>query len=338
MNPLEIIQNMPKVELHLHLEGAFTFEFLFNLINKYGGDPAVQSIADLKKMFMFKDFPHFIKTWFWKNQFFKQAEDFEASTYATLKNLHEQHVVYLEAFYSPWDFAPNGLTARDITEATLRGISKAECDFGIRCQLIADISRDHGWENAVQRFYDITPFRENGVIGIGLGGSEQDYPPQLFKDVFKEAKKHNFHTVAHAGEAAGPESVWTAMEILGIERIGHGVRAVEDARLVATLKQNQMPLEICVTSNLKTGVFPSVQTHPVSHFFEDGLFVTINSDDPTMFGSTITDEFMLLHQKLNFSLAAIRQLTENAVRATFLTDAEKQKLLDSVNDFGKDLS
>ena len=338
MNPTEIIKHMPKVELHLHLEGAFTFELLFSLINKYGGGSTVKSITDLKKMFIFKDFPHFIKTWFWKNQFFKQAEDFETSTYSTLKSLHEQDVIYVEAFYSPWDFAQNGLAAQDITKATLRGIKKAEHDFGIRCQLIADISRDLGWEHAVQRFYDITPFRDNDVIGIGLGGSEQDYPPHLFEEAFKEAKKYNFHTVAHAGEAAGPKSIWSAMETLGIERIGHGVRSVEDAQLVSTLKQMQMPLEICVTSNLKTGVFPSLQAHPVSQFFEEGLFVTINSDDPTMFGSSLTDEFMLLHNELNFSLTSIRQLTENAVRASFLTDAEKQKLLNRVNDFWTNLS
>ena len=322
----EFIKNMPKIELHLHLEGAFTLQSLMTLIDKYGGDPSINSEEDLRKKFVFKDFPHFIKTWIWKNQFFKSAEDFEFTSYHTLKALHQQNVIYTEAFYSPWDFASNGLDAQEITEAHLAAVNRAEKDFGIQCKLIADISRDVGWQNSVKRFKQIIPYRDKGVIGIGLGGSEQLFPNGLYEDVFKLAKQKEFHVVAHAGEAAGADSVRTAIDVLKVERIGHGVRAIEDHDLVEKLKEERIPLEVCITSNLKTGVFSSLEAHPIKYFFEQGLAVNINTDDPTMFGTTITDEFFLLSDKLNFSKHDIQKLSFNAVEASFLEKDKKKKL------------
>jgi len=329
----KLINAMPKIELHLHLEGAFTLESLFKLIEKYGGDPSINSIQDLEKKFIFKDFPHFIETWIWKNQFFKSPEDFEYTTYYTLKELHQQNVLYTEVFYSPWDFAGNGLHAQEITKAHLSAVNRAKRDFGIQCKLIADISRDVGWENSVERFKQIISYRDQGVIGIGLGGSEQKFPNELYKHVFKLAKKNGFHIVAHAGEAAGAQSIWSALQVLQVERIGHGVRAIEDAHLVDKLKENQIPLEVCVTSNLKTRVFPSLKAHPIKFFFENGLAVNINSDDPTMFGTTITNEFLLLNEGLNFSLDDIKKLINNAVEAAFLAESEKDTLKRKVKKY-----
>ncbi len=329
----EKIKRMPKIELHLHLEGAFTFEFLFDLIQKYGGDESIKSVHDIKNKFIFKDFPHFIETWFWKNQFFKSAVDFERSTYFALKNLHEQNVIYAEVFYSPWDFVQFGLQVEAITEATLSGIGRAKNDFGIHCNLIADLCRDYGAEQATNRFKQIIPNRDKGIIGIGLGGSEQNFPPQSFEDVFKLAKQKGFHCVAHAGEAAGPESIWAAILFLNIERIGHGVRAFEDPKLLNHINEKQIPLEICPTSNVKTGVFPSLAAHPVKQYFEDGLFVTINSDDPAMFGATITDEFLLLYDKLNFAPESIKQMSKNALKASFLSQPDKMKYEIQIDDY-----
>jgi len=329
----EFIKTMPKVELHLHLEGAFTFEFLLSLIDKYGGDWSIQNISDLKKKFIFNDFPHFIETWFWKNQFFREPEDFEQSTYFTLENLHRQNVVYAEVFYSPWDFVQFGLPVEAITEATLSGIRRAEIDFGINCKLIADLCRDYGADKAIDRFSQIIRYRDNGLIGIGLGGSEQKFPPGPFENVYKLAKEKGFHRVAHAGEAAGAESVWEAVQQLNVERIGHGVRAIEDLKLVEYLREKRIALEICVTSNLKTAVFPSNEAHPIKQFFNDGLLITINSDDPTMFGATITDEYVLLYEKLDFTPGSIKELTINAVNASFLPVSEKRTFIDRINEF-----
>lgn len=324
---------MPKVEIHLHLEGAFNLEMLFRLIQKYGGEPSVKNIDDLKKRFVFKDFSHFIEMWLWKNRFFREGLDFEESTYYTLKNLSEQNVIYIEAFFSPWDFRKNEISTEEITESTILGIERAEKDFGIQCNLIADLSRESGYKEATYRLDEITPYLGNKVIGIGLGGDEQRYFAELFEDVFKEAKKRGFHLTAHAGEAMGSESVWAAIQKLKVERIGHGVRSIEDANLIEFLKQNQIPLEVCITSNLKTGIYPSIKSHPITQFVNNGLLVTINSDDPTMFGSTITDEYLLLINELNFSLPEIKKIAVNAINASFAANEGKIHLRKIMNEF-----
>ena len=320
----EIIKKMPKVELHLHLEGAFTFEFLFGLIKKYNEDE-VKSIDELKQKFVFKDFQHFIEMWFWKNKFFRTVEDFEESTYQTIKNLSSQNVIYAEVFFSPWDFEPSGLKVEAIAEATISGIRKAESEFPINCGLIVDIVRNHGSATAMGRLNQITPFLNKGVIGLGLGGNERDFPASDFKEIFREAKKRGFRLTAHAGEAAGPESVWSAVLDLEAERIGHGVRAIEDQRLVDYLIDKKIPLEVCITSNIKTKVYSSLNEHPFPDLFKKGVSVTINSDDPPMFGANITDELFLLNEKLNYSVNDLFLLTKNAVNASFLENSEKKK-------------
>ncbi|MGD9900014.1 MAG: adenosine deaminase [Calditrichaceae bacterium] len=333
----KIIRDMPKVELHLHLEGAFTFEYLYSLIEKYGGDPTVETIVDLKNKFIFTDFAHFIELWYWKNRFFKKPVDFEESAYQTIKNLSAQNVIYTEVFFSPWDFTSNDLSVEEITEATIAGAKRAEADFPIRCGLIADIVRDYGSDSAVDRVKQMIPFRDAGVIGIGLGGSEQKYPPRPFAAAFQYAGDHGFHLTAHAGEAAGPESVRSAVEDLSVERIGHGVRAIEDSSLIDFLKEKRIPLEICVNSNLKTKVYPSPAGHPVKNMYEHGLNITINSDDPAMFGGTITDEFLLLYKEIGFQMNSFRILTENAVRSSFLPENTKLLYMERVNGFWKNI-
>ncbi len=328
-----LIIGMPKVEIHLHLEGAFTFEYLFELVQKYSNDSEIKSIDDLRKKFVFKDFAHFIETWFWKNQFFRAPGDFEESAYQTIKNLSQQNVIYAEVFFSPWDFAAAGLKIESIVEATISGIHRAEKEYPINVGLIADIVRDHGAKTSMQRLNQVTPYFNKGIIGIGLGGNEKDFPPILFKEVFLKARKRGFRTTAHAGEASGPESIWHAVTELHAERIGHGVRAIEDPKLVDYLKAKQTPLEICITSNLKTKVFPSLSEHPFPGFYTEGLMVTVNSDDPPMFGANITDELILLHDELNYSLEDICIFTKNAANASFLDESGKKKIIDVVDNY-----
>ena len=327
---IKCIQKMPKIELHLHLEGAFTLDFLFKLIQKSGGYPTINNIEDLKKKFVFIDFPHFIKTWHWKNSFYKQPQDFEESIYYTLEHLHMQNVIYVEAFYSPWEY---DFSAHDMTKSALKAVNRAEREFGIRCKLIADLSRDLGWENAIKRCEDIIPFKEKGVIGIGLGGSEQKFPADPFKHVYDFARKNGLHVVAHAGEAAGAESIWSVINNLKVERIGHGVRAIEDPELVEFLYKKQIPLEVCVNSNIKTAMYSTINEHPIVKLFKKGLLVTINSDDPTMFGMTLTEEFLQLYEKLDFSLDEIKILLLNTIKASFLSDDVKMDYVNQINTY-----
>ncbi|MFC1527570.1 adenosine deaminase [Candidatus Neomarinimicrobiota bacterium] len=324
---------MPKVELHLHLDGAFTLEFLFELIKKYGGDSKIQSTADLKNWFSFKDFSHFIESWFWKNKFFREPIDFEESVYQTLKELSRQNIIYLEAFFSPWDYKNTGVNPTDIAYANINAIRRAENDFDIKCRLIADITRDHGHENALDRLNEITQFLGDELIGIGLGGSEQKYPANLFKGVFLEAKRRGFHCVAHAGEVAGPDSVWSAIRDLKVERLGHGVRSVEDTKLVEYLQATQIPLEVCIVSNIKTGVYSNYSDHPFPKLYSKGLSLTVNSDDPTMFGSTLAEEYSILYNEYSFALSDISQIQNNSVESSFSSADEKNTFKKMMNSF-----
>lgn len=321
-----IIRKMPKTELHLHLEGAIPLETLYELIQISSGDQSIQSIEDLEKKLTYTDFAHFIEVWTWMTSFIKEEKNFEEIAYQVLRNLSEQNVKYVEAFYSPGDYWRQGLSVQKITEYMIKGKKRAYQDFGICSELIVDLIRNHGPDVGIQRLEEVTPFLGKGVIGIGLGGSEQKFPADPFAHVYKEARRRGFRLTAHAGEAVGPDSIWAALRKLRCERIGHGVRAKEDPQLISLLKEWQIPLEICVISNVKTKVCQSVESHPIKQYYEDGLMVTVNSDDPSMFNTSITQEYQEIAQKLNFMVNDIRQLTMNGIEASFMSEKEKEAM------------
>ncbi len=322
----ELIRKIPKTELHLHLEGAIPLETLYALIQKRGGDPSITTLEDLRRKLVYTDFAHFIELWIWKNTFIREERDFEDIAYQVLHHLSRQNVQYLEAFYSPGDYKPHGLTVEGITEYLIKGKERARQDFGIRCELIVDIVRGDGVDVGMQRLDETEPYLGKGVIGIGLGGSEHKYPADPYEPVYKEARRRGFRLTAHAGEAVGPSSIWAAIRKLGCERIGHGVRAHEDPDLVAYLKKHQIPLELCVVSNVRTRVCTSVESHPIRQYYDQGLMVTVNSDDPVMFDTTLTHEYKMLAQRLNFTVEELRQLTLNGVDASFLSEKGKESM------------
>ena len=321
---MNIYERIPKVELHLHLEGAIPYPALWELVQKYGGDPTVPDLAALKQRFVFRDFPHFIDTWIWKNQFLREYEDFTFIAEAVARDLASQNVRYVEAFYSPPDFARHGLRPQPLTAAIRTGLDRVP---EIEVALVADLVRDFGPENAARTLSELRDVRDLGVIGIGIGGSEQHYPPEPFADVYDEARKLGFHTGAHAGEAAGAESIWGAIRPLRVERIGHGTRAEEDPALLDYLAEHAVPLEMCPLSNVRTGVVESIEKHPARRYFERGIIVTINTDDPKMFGNTLAEEYTLLEEKLGFTHDDIRAVILNAIRASWLPETRKQTFI-----------
>lgn len=316
-------ERVPKVELHLHLEGAIPYPALWDLVQKYGGAPDLPDLEALKQKFVFRDFPHFIETWIWKNQFLREYEDFTFIAEAVARDLARQNIRYVEAFYSPADFARHGLGVQPLTTAIRAGFARVP---EIEIALITDFVRDLGPENAARILAEVSEVRDQGVIGVGIGGSEQLYPPEPFADVYAQARAMGFHTTAHAGEAAGAVSIWGALHALHAERIGHGTRAAEDPALLDYLAENAIPVEMCPLSNVRTGVVPSLDKHPARCYFEHGILVTINTDDPRMFGNTLAEEFMLLKQVLGFSRDDIRTLIMNGVRASWLPEAQKARL------------
>jgi adenosine deaminase len=328
----QFIVAMPKVELHLHLEGAIPHETLLGQIRRKGTEPSIRTVEDLKAKLTYTDFPSFIDLWVWKNTFIKDEKDFEDIAYAMLEGLSRQNVKYVESFYGPGDYGRFGLSTEGITERVIAGKERARGDFGIRCELIVDLIRDHGPEIGMKRLDEVTPYLGKGVIGIGIGGSEQLFPAGPYAEVYEEARRRGFRLTAHAGEVAGADSIRSALEDLGAERIGHGVRAYEDPEVVAMLKERGTPIEMCIISNSKTGVCPSVRDHPIRDYFRQDLVVTVNSDDPTMFNATLTDEYLALVRDLGFTLDEVKRVALNAVEASFLPAEDKAALRSTFED------
>jgi adenosine deaminase len=316
-------EQLPKVELHVHLEGAIPHDALWALVQKYGGDPAVPNLEALSHKFEYRDFPHFIETWIWKNQFLREYEDFTFIAEAVARDLARQNIRYVEAFYSTPDFTQYGLQTQKLTEAIRAGLARVS---NIEVALVADLVRDFGPDKAAITLAEVNEVKSLGVVGIGIGGSEQYYPPEPFKKVYEEARRLGFHTSAHAGEVAGAESIWGAIRHLHVERIGHGTRAVEDERLLDYLAEEGIPLEMCPLSNVRTGVVNSIEEHPVRRYFEYGLMMSINTDDPQMFGNSLAEEYQLLVEKLGFEPDEIRFLILQGIQAAWLSPEKKQQL------------
>lgn len=311
---------MPKVELHLHLEGAIPPQAMWELISRHGGDPDVPNPAALARRFEFTDFAHFISVWEWKLRFHDTLDDYQFLAAAVADDLRRQGHVYVEAFVSPTD---SPLEPPEMLLAVRRGLDEVE---GIEIALIPDLVRDTGPALAMRTLEAVISVRdEAGVVGITIGGSEQLHPPEQFASVYRRAREAGLRLTAHAGEAAGPASVRRAIEDLGVDRIGHGVRAVEDPGLVRELVQRQVPLEVCPTSNVRTKVAPSMESHQVRTLIDAGAFVTINTDDPAMFGCTLAGEFAAL-ESLGYDDEVLRMLAENAIDGSWASAARKREL------------
>ncbi|MBD3237424.1 MAG: adenosine deaminase [Candidatus Eisenbacteria bacterium] len=321
--PASWFDRIPKVELHLHLEGAIPPATLWSLIQKYGGDPSVPTIESLRERFRYRDFAHFIDTWVWKNGFLREYEDFERIASEVAADLARQGIRYVEAFYSPGDYRARGLEPGRLTAAIRRGLDRCP---EIEVALVADLIRDHGPERAARMLDAVHEAREHGVIGVGIGGSEEAYPAQRFAPVFRRAREIGFRTSAHAGEAAGPESVWDVIRSLEVDRIGHATRAIEDPDLLDHLAARHIPIEVCISSNLRTGAVRSVAEHPVRTYFERGIPISINTDDPRMFETSLAAEYKLLVDALGFRRADIEALVLQAAASSWLPPACKDAL------------
>jgi adenosine deaminase len=317
------LERLPKVELHVHLEGAIPHDALWALLQKYGGDPDVPDLASLITKFRFRDFAQFVDSWHWKDGFLREYEDWTFVAEAVARSFARQNIRYAEAFFTRAVFTRRGIQTQKLAEAIRRGLDRVP---EVRVALVADLARDDGPDRAAVTLAQIAEAREQGIIGIGIGGSEHRFPPEPFAGVFDEARRLGFHTNAHAGEGAGAASVWGALRALKIERIGHGTRAEEDGALLDYLAECRIPLEMCPLSNVRLGVVPGLDRHPIRRYFDRGLLVTVNSDDPSMFGSSLVKEFSGLMEIWNFSRDEIRTLILQAVQASWLPAGEKAEL------------
>ena len=308
------LEAIPKIELHVHLEGAIPRAALCELIAKYDGAGAVPSAAELDARFRYATFRQFLDAWVWKNGYLRQYEDFTWIAEAVARDLARQHVVYAEVFCSPPDFEP--LETQRLIEAIRRGFAAVP---EIELALVPDLVRDYGPERGARELSELCEVRALGVLGIGIGGNESLYPPEAFAGVYAGARERGLRTSAHAGEVAGARSIWGALDALHVDRIGHGTRAEEDPALLAALAERRVPLEMCPLSNVCTGSVASFQEHPIRRYFDRGLLVTVNTDDPGMFGNSLAQEYLRLITDFGFTTEEIASLVRNALEASWLT-------------------
>lgn len=305
--------DMPKIELHLHLEGAIPIPALWTLVEKYGGTQEVATPEDLEARFQFKDFAHFINTWIWKSGFLRAYDDFVHITREVAKDLAAQNIRYLEASFSPGDYAEAGLDPVGIADAVVAGAEEVKDLIDIR--FVADLNRNLGPEKGMEMLKGIAAQKHERILGIGLGGMEQGFPPEPYEAVYAHARSLGLHTTAHAGEAEGPASIWGAINTLQVERIGHGVRCVEDPALVEALASRKIPLEVCPISNLRTRVVERIEDHPIRRIFDAGIPVSISTDDPKMFNNSLAQEFAVLHETFGFTQKELHTIAHQSLQA-----------------------
>ena len=318
------LAGLPKAELHLHLEGAIPLPALLQLVEAAGGDPAVPTVEALRDRLVYPDFPAFIDAWIWKNGFLQTYDDFAFVAEAVAADLARQNIRYAELFFSPSRFADRGLTPAGLAAAIRSGFARVP---EATLYLIADLVRDHGPARAAVTLGDVVEVAaEAGILGIGIGGSEHLFPPEPFAPVYEAARKAGLRTSAHAGEAAGAASVRGAVEALRVDRIGHALRAEEDEAVVDMLARTGVALELCPLSNLATGVIERIEDHPVRRYWERGLNITINTDDPGMFHNSLAGEYAMLMEVFGFGRDEVRRLAAAALEAAWCGPDEKARL------------
>lgn len=322
----KFIRRMPKVELHVHLEGSIRPETLLTLAERNDVALPASSLEGLREWYQFSDFAHFIEVYLATCDCVRTPADFELIAAEFLRYRSEQNVKYSEVIFTPYTHREH-VSFDEQLAAINRARKEAEASHGIRIGLIPDISREtRPIEESLQVADWAIENMGNGIIALGLGGPEIDNPPELFQGAFERARAAGLPSLPHAGETEGPQSIWSAIHTLSALRIGHGVRCLEDPKLVTFLREKQIPLDVSPTSNVCLGVVPALESHPLPKLLEEGLFVTINSDDPPMFDTTLTDEYLRIVQAFDFDRSQIKQFVVNGIRASLLPPEAQQAL------------
>jgi aminodeoxyfutalosine deaminase len=332
---LSYVQAVPKAELHVHLEGAIQPETLLTLARRNGVELPSNTIEGIRSWIAYRDFDHFIQLFRAACRCLRTAEDYELAAYDLGADLARQHVRYAEVTFSASIHHVMGVPQRAYFEGLARGRQRALDDFGVELTWIFNIVRQWKDGNPVEPLADHTTQvsiegQQIGVVALGLAGAEDGAPPEPFAPWFERARAAGLHSAPHAGEHAGPESVWGAIRALGAERIGHGVRSVEDPALVAYLAEHRVPLDVCPLSNVRLGVAESLERHPLPRLLDAGVTVTLNSDDPSLFNTSLSEDYATLVEPFGLSVAQIDEIVLDGFRSSFLPSGRKQSLVAEV--------
>lgn len=327
----EFIQALPKAEIHVHLEGAIAPSTVLKLAERHKMTDRLPSteIDELRKWFKFTGFPHFAKIYLTIQDMLRAPEDFSLIAYDLGADMAAQNILYREATITPHthvDYLQKGLTIEDVLDGLEEGRQKAKQDFGVEIRWVFDIYRNLAFMMNENGSYNPEPAEktlgyaiagiDRGVVGFGIGGDEKGAPPEPFQHAFLAAKEHGLLSVPHAGETMGPESVWGSVRELQADRIGHGVRAIEDPQLLEYLKEHHITLEVNPTSNLSLHVYESMDDHPFKKLADFGIPLTINSDDPPLFNTTLSNEYLLVAESFGYSKEEIAGFARNAFLAS----------------------
>jgi len=322
-NISSFIRELPKAELHLHLEGSIEPRTLLELQQRHGKQGTLEEVAELYK---YSDFTGFLMAFKSVTEWLRTPDDYELITYRLMEYLKTQNALHAEVFVSVGVSLWRKQDFPAIFEGLERGRARGEQDFGVSLLWIFDAVRQFGAEPAQAVAELAARYRIRNVVGFGIGGDERQGAPELFRDVYAYAAGQGLHLTAHAGETVGPESIWGALN-LKAERIGHGLTAAQDAELIEELAERQVPIEICVTSNLRTACCANAADHPVKQYFDQGLMITLDTDDPAMFATTLNGEFQLAQDTYGFTNEQLRELARNSFEAAFLPAEKKLHFL-----------
>lgn len=321
------IVRMPKVELHLHLEGTIQPATLLEIARRNQVEIPAKDEAGVAQLLQYRNFQDFLTVFMALARALVRGEDFEQLAVDLGHHLADQNVLYAEVMISPALYYNRGLDLDEVVQGAAAGFARAGRERGVRVNLAFDYGRQFGVETAWRILEVATRNRPHRLVAWSIGGDELNYPPELYAEVFAEARRAGLRTMAHAGEVVGPPSVWGAVEALEAERLGHGIHSIGDPTLLDCLRERRVTLDISPTSNLRTGAVADIASHPLRRLYESGVTVTLNSDDPTFFDTTLTDEFRLAVRDFGFDAAGLSQLVLNAAGAAFLPAEERDELV-----------
>lgn len=326
------IQNIPKAELHIHIEGSLEPELMFKIAKRNGIPLKYQSVDDLKQAYAFHNLQSFLDIYYAGAEALLTEQDFYDMTWAYVEKLKTQNVLHSEIFFDPQTHTARGVSFETVVKGIYKALQAGKEKYGISASLIMCFLRHLSAKSAMETLEQSVPFKDM-IIGVGLDSSELGNPPSKFTEVFKKASSLGYLTVAHAGEEGPTEYIWEALQKLNVLRIDHGVRCIEDKNLVKELVKNQIPLTVCPFSNVKLAVFKKLEDHNLKELLDLGLRVTINSDDPAYFGGYITENLLACQKALNLTKENIHMLVKNSFKASFLDNRKKEEFISGLDDF-----
>jgi adenosine deaminase len=327
------IAGLPKAELHLHIEGSLEPELAVALAQKNGVRLPYTSVEGLRAAYAFTNLQSFLDIYYQGMSVLLHEQDFYDLAWAYLERAKRHNVFHTEIFFDPQGHTARGVAMATVVNGLHRALSDAETKLGITSRLILCFLRHLDEDDALRTLDAAMPFRER-IAGVGLDSSEVGHPPRKFERVFRRAREHGFHAVAHAGEEGPPEYVWEALDVLGVERIDHGVRSLEDKALVRRLRDDRIPLTVCPLSNVKLRVYDAMEKHPLRAMLEAGLAATVNSDDPAYFGGYIQDNFTQAAAALALDKRQLHELARNAFVGAFVAEDHQRRLLAKIDGYG----